>query len=112
MARKRSSNAASTSRCSALTTSPMVLRASGCTLPICFRIAVSSPFLPRILAFSSRNACSVAAASNRPRYVARSMARESSIAGGIAGGSVVLIETDPDRIPAEDENTRSDAQTS
>jgi hypothetical protein len=49
----------------------MALRPSAGTEPICLRMAVSSPFLPRILAFSSRKACSVAAASKRARKVAR-----------------------------------------
>ncbi len=73
------SNAASTSCRSVLTISPMALRPSAGTAPICFRTAVSSPFLPRIFAFSSRSACSVAAASNRDRKVARRVARERSM---------------------------------
>ncbi len=64
---RRSSNAASISCLSVLTLSPTALRLSAGTAPIPFKMAVSSPFLPRILAFSSRSACSVAAAAKRSR---------------------------------------------
>ncbi len=79
IARRRSSNAVSTSFRSALASSPIALRSAAGTAFSWLRIALSSPFLPRMVAFSLRSACSVVAPSNRPRNVARKVSSERAI---------------------------------
>ncbi len=61
IARRRSSNAVSTSFRSALASSPIALRSAAGTAFSWLRIALSSPLLPRMVAFSLRSACSVVA---------------------------------------------------
>ena len=61
---------------------------------------MSSPFLPRILAFSSRSACSVAAASKRARKVARSAASERAMGGPPKSSPGALPSTAADGQPA------------